>query len=79
LQTSSSDSPAHGLDGEIAGVPPEHHRHQEEALRADTGAEGSDQVGEWKDAMAADQPARLHAEGDERGKVDQPEQAQEQE
>jgi hypothetical protein len=32
-----------------------------------------------QDAMAADQPLRLHAEGDEGREVDQPKQAQEQE
>ena len=78
-QRQPRSSPAHGLDGEIAGVPPEHHRHQEEALRAEAAADGIDQFGQRQDAVAADQPLRLHAEGDEGRKVDQPKQAQEQE
>ena len=78
-QRQPRSSPAHGLNGEIACAPPEHHRHQEETLRPDTAADGIDQFGQWQDAMAADQPLRLHAEGDEGRKVDQPKQAQEQE
>ena len=78
-QREARPGPAHGANGEIAVVEPEHHRRQEETLRAETEAKRVDEFGERQDAVAADQSLRLHGEGYEGGKGDEPEQAKEQE
>ena len=75
----AGSAPAHGLNGEIAVVQPEHHRHEDKTLRPEAGAERVDQFGERQDAAAADQSLRLHGEGYEGAKGDEPEQAKEQE
>jgi hypothetical protein len=77
-QRHCGSGPAHGLDCDIAGAPPEHHRHQKETLRAQAAAASIHEVRQRQDAVAADQSECLDSEGDEGAKVDQPEAAQEQ-
>ena len=78
-QRETRPRPARRLNRGVAVVDPEHHRHEDEALRPELIRERVDEVRERQDAVAADEPLRLHGEGDEGGKRDETEQAQEQE
>ena len=79
MSDSASPGPAHRLNGEIAVIQPEHHRREDETLRADAGGERVDEFMQRQDAAAADQSFSLHGEGYEGAKGDEPEQAKEQE
>ena len=78
-QRQAGPAPAHGPNGEIAVVQPEHHRHEDKTRGPETGSERVDEFGERQDAAAADQSLRLHGEGYEGAKGDEPKQAKEQE
>ena len=78
-QRQPGSSPADRLNGDIAVVDPEQHWRQKKALWPRTTREVADQFGQRQDAVTADEPLRLHGEGDEGREVNQPEQAQEQE
>ena len=52
---------------------------EDKARHPETGGKSIDQFVERQDAAAADEPLRLHGEGDEGAKRDEPEQAKEQE
>ena len=70
-QRQTGSRPAHGLDGGVAVFEPEDHRHQEVALRPVTLGEVLGELGHGLDAVPADEPLRLHGEGNESCEVDE--------